>query len=107
MKDRNLKTARLAAGLGVFALITLVSFMGCRNSSGSGEKQSGVPVAAEATVAKTSAIQKSVSFTLTSGNTGTWKVYVAKTGGAPLTNVSADFAGGGGGIRSYPDRLRR
>jgi hypothetical protein len=57
--------------------------------------QSGTPTidAAAATIAKTTTTQKSVSFTLTSSNTGTWKVYNAETGGAALTNVSATFAG--------------
>jgi hypothetical protein len=45
------------------------------------------------TVAKTAATQQSVSFVLTSSNTGVWNVYDVETGGAPLTTISAVFAG--------------
>jgi hypothetical protein len=53
---------------------------------------SATPIAATTTVAKTSATQKTVDFTLTSANTGTWKVYEVATGGSALKTVSAAFA---------------
>jgi uncharacterized repeat protein (TIGR02543 family) len=52
---------------------------------------SSTPTAGPLTVAKTSATQRAVSFTLTSTYTGEWKVYAGETGGEALSNVSASF----------------
>jgi uncharacterized protein YjdB len=57
-----------------------------------GQEQSGAPTATATTVVKTASPQTAVAFTLTSSNTGTWKVYSAATGGSALTDVSASFA---------------
>ncbi|MDR2021489.1 MAG: InlB B-repeat-containing protein [Treponema sp.] len=56
------------------------------------QEGSAAPVAENRFVSKTGTIQKSAAFTLTSGNTGEWKVYDAETGGEPLTTVSAGFS---------------
>ena len=57
-------------------------------------EQSAVPAgeAAALSIAKTTASQKSVSFTLTSTHTGEWKVYGAETDAAPLTTAAASFS---------------
>jgi uncharacterized repeat protein (TIGR02543 family) len=55
--------------------------------------QSSAPAAeaAERTAGKTSAVQQAISFTLTSGSAGVWKVYAQETGGEALAGVSAAF----------------
>ena len=89
----SLITALLAVGMLVLA--------SCENPAGdTGGKetpgdnlpvQSAKPTAETLTAVKTAAAQKSVEFTLTSVNTGTWKVYNAASGGTALTNVTAAF----------------
>jgi ABC-type transporter MlaC component len=51
------------------------------------------PAATVTTAAKTTAVQASVEFTLTSEHTGdvVWKVYNVETGGTALTGVTASF----------------
>jgi len=53
--------------------------------------KSDTPTATVTTVKKDGAKQKAVAFTLTSTNTGTWKVYNVPTGGEPLSDVTASF----------------
>jgi len=55
-------------------------------------KLSATPTAEVTTVKKDGAKQQAVAFTLTSTNTGTWKVYDESTGGTPLSNVTASFS---------------
>ena len=55
-------------------------------------KNSATPTATVTTVAKTAATQKSVEFTLTSTNTGVWKVYQAASGGTADSIATAAFA---------------
>jgi uncharacterized repeat protein (TIGR02543 family) len=55
---------------------------------------SATPTADTVVAFKTSAVQASVSFTLTSGNDGTWKVYDAQTGGGEASGVTAAFVSG-------------
>jgi alpha-tubulin suppressor-like RCC1 family protein len=56
-------------------------------------EQSAAPAVApaNASVAKTAATQKSVSFTLTSSVNGEWRVYRSASDGSPLTTVNAVF----------------
>ncbi|GAB6391813.1 MAG: DUF1566 domain-containing protein [Treponematales bacterium] len=53
--------------------------------------KTAAPTATVTTVKKVDHPQKSVSFTLTSAGTGTWKVYGAASGGAALSAVTAAF----------------
>jgi hypothetical protein len=50
------------------------------------------PASASTTVAKTSATQSSISFTLTTYPTGTYKIYTVDTGGAALTDIIATLS---------------
>jgi len=52
---------------------------------------SDTPTASVISVQKTTLPQPSVEFTLTSTNTGVWKVYAAATGGAELAHINAAF----------------
>jgi ABC-type transporter MlaC component len=56
-------------------------------------EQTGTPTASVTTVAKTTATQKAINFTLTSNHTGDllWKVYNVELGGTPMITVSASF----------------
>jgi hypothetical protein len=56
------------------------------------EGQTEAPEADVVSVAKTAAVQASIGFTLTSTNTGDWKVYGQETGGDPLTAIIASFS---------------
>ncbi|MCL2879746.1 MAG: hypothetical protein FWF29_05820, partial [Treponema sp.] len=54
-------------------------------------EKSDTPTADVTSASKTSATQKAVAFTLTSTNTGTWKVYDTQSGDSALTDVTASF----------------
>ena len=75
-------------------LLTAVAFVACPTDTDPKKEipgQSAKPATENATVEKTSDLQPSVSFTLTSSNTGQWRVYGQETGGEALTNVTATF----------------
>jgi ABC-type transporter MlaC component len=92
MKNRNNgKTMRVVTGLFFLAPVIFVFLTGCPDPVSAYTEQSGTPTADVTAVAKTSGVQQSVSFALTSTNTGEWKVYDAETGGETLAGVSAAF----------------
>jgi len=80
---------KIMCGLwGTAALAMLLCLTACPQEPE--DTVSSTPTATDTTVRKTTAVQKSVTFTLTSTNTGTWKVYSSETATA-VAAVTAEF----------------
>ncbi|MDR1586110.1 MAG: InlB B-repeat-containing protein [Treponema sp.] len=90
MKIRTLLSAALA-----LVVLPVLFYTGCPNAlDETPENRSAAPAADQEalTVVKTTAVQKSVGFTLTSTHDGEWKVYGVETGGEALSGVSVSFS---------------
>jgi len=75
----------------IIIAVLVALFLGCENPEAGAPEKSATPTADTNVFSISESGQRSVTVSLTSANTGEWKVYDVPEGEAPLWNISAFF----------------